>query len=120
MEAFGRHLLLDFENCKNLPDDIQVIRNILTAAVGSTGATIVDEVFKKFEPQGLTGVLVLSESHLSIHTYPENGFVYLDLFTCGDHCEPLRALSILVDFFQPEKYTKQYIIRSSESARIMV
>lgn len=116
MHALGRHLILDLKNCKHLPDSLIEIREALVDAVNASGATLVAEAFHQFTPQGITGTLVLSESHLAIHTWPEMGYVSLDLYTCGDHCDPLKAVPVLVDFFQPELVRRQYITRDSDSS----
>ena len=68
----------------------------MESAVEATRATIVNSVFHTFAPQGVTGVVVVEESHFSIHTWPEHGYVAVDVYTCGD-CDPQRAREVLCD-----------------------
>lgn len=76
-------------------DDLEFLRQVMLEAAGRCGATVVGENFVKFHPQGVTGVLVLSESHLSIHTYPEEGFAAVDCYTCGETVDPQIACDYL-------------------------
>lgn len=87
--TFGRHVTMDLRevNFEKL-DNLDYLRTVLMEAAQRCGATVVGENFVKFDPQGVTGVLVLSESHLSIHTYPEEGFAAVDCYTCGHTVDP--------------------------------
>lgn len=64
-------------------DDLELIRNLMLKAAAAAGTVVVGSLFKPFQPQGVTGVLVIEESHLSIHTWPEHGYAAVDFFTCG-------------------------------------
>jgi len=91
----ARHLLVEYEGCDAvLLDDLDRVREILREAAEAAGATVVAEAFHRYRPQGVTGVLVIEESHLSVHTWPEHGFAALDFYTCGD-CVPERADAVL-------------------------
>jgi S-adenosylmethionine decarboxylase proenzyme len=96
MKALGRHLLCEYHGCDrellNRPD---AIRTELLAAVTLAGATPVQDVVHAFSPHGVTGVVVIAESHFSIHTWPEYGFAAVDLFTCGDTVDPWAAFAHL-------------------------
>lgn len=84
VEPRARHLLVELTGCDaGWLNDIAHIRALLRRAVAAAGATPVAEVFHPFAPQGVTGVVVLEESHLSIHTWPETGYAALDFYTCG-------------------------------------
>ena len=85
----GRHVTMDLRGApyEKLNDSVY-LKRVMIEAAHRCGATIVGEQFVKFDPQGVTGVLVLSESHLSIHTYPEEGFAAIDCYTCGEHVDP--------------------------------
>ncbi|MEL7489478.1 MAG: adenosylmethionine decarboxylase [Pseudomonadota bacterium] len=97
----GMHLLIDLWGCENL-DDPAFIERALSEAATAAGATILHAHTHHFSPYGgVTGVLVLSESHISIHTWPEKGYAAIDVFMCGA-CEPRDALPILKRAFQPE------------------
>jgi len=76
-------------------NDLQFLKESMLEAADRCGATVVGESFIQFSPQGVTGVLVLSESHLSIHTYPEEGFAAIDCYTCGYTVDPEIACDYL-------------------------
>ncbi|MCX5743515.1 MAG: adenosylmethionine decarboxylase [Proteobacteria bacterium] len=97
MRALGRHLLVEYHGCDPaLLDRVDTIRAELTTAVTLAGATVVkDIVVHHFSPHGVTGVIVIAESHFSIHTWPEHGFAAVDLFTCGDALDPWAAFAHL-------------------------
>lgn len=96
MQALGRHLLCEYHGCdRELLDRVDFIRAELIAAVGRAGATPVQEVVHRFSPHGVTGVVVIAESHFSIHTWPEYGFAAVDLFTCGETVDPWAAFAHL-------------------------
>lgn len=78
-------------------NDANFLKAALIQAAERAGATVVGECFVRFAPQGVTGVLVLAESHLSIHTYPEQGFAAVDCYTCGEQVDPEAACRLLVD-----------------------
>ena len=89
MSALGSQLLADLYGCdRAILDDPQAITDILLEAARRCGATIVDRCFHRFSPQGVSGVVVIAESHLAIHTWPEHGYAAADLFTCGTALRP--------------------------------
>lgn len=96
MTALGRHLLCEYHGCDretlNRPD---VIRAELLDAVKRAGATPIQDMVHNFTPHGVTGVVVIAESHFAIHTWPEYGFAAVDLFTCGDTVDPWVAFEHL-------------------------
>ncbi|MEE9139285.1 MAG: adenosylmethionine decarboxylase [Alphaproteobacteria bacterium] len=90
----GTHLLVDLWNARNL-DDQKIIEQALTEAVEACGATLLHVHLHHFSPSGgISGVAVLAESHISIHTWPERGFAAVDIFMCGT-CDPYRAVPVL-------------------------
>jgi S-adenosylmethionine decarboxylase len=96
--TYGRHVTMDLRDVSfDRLNDAQFLRNAMVEAANRCGATVVGENFIKFQPQGVTGVLVLSESHLSIHTYPEEGFAAVDCYTCGTTVDPEVACDYLMD-----------------------
>jgi S-adenosylmethionine decarboxylase len=98
----GAHLLIDFWGASNLQDASQ-IEQTLTQAAQACNATVLGINLHSFgENAGVTGVALLAESHISIHTWPEIGFVALDVFMCGA-CNPHDALPVLERFFAPQK-----------------
>ena len=91
MKALGRHLLVEYRGCdRDALNDIHRIEQLLRRAAEVAEATVVASVFHPFSPQGITGVVVVEESHLSIHTWPEHGYAAVDFYTCGE-CHPERA-----------------------------
>jgi S-adenosylmethionine decarboxylase len=106
----GSHLIIDLRNAKRL-DDIDHIEQTLVEAVNAAGATLLHIHLHHFSPGGgVSGVAVLSESHISIHTWPEHGFAALDVFMCGD-CNPHDTVPVLQRAFEPETVELQDILR---------
>ncbi len=97
MKPSGIHLLLELKECNSdlLDDVVYIERQMLDAAIKS-GATIVGKSFHKFEPTGVTGIVAIAESHLSIHTWPEHEYAAVDIFTCGDSFSPTRAADLII------------------------
>jgi S-adenosylmethionine decarboxylase len=92
----GRHAIAEFEGVDPaLLDDEQLLRGILVTALQEAGATVLDVISKRFDPQGVTVLLLLSESHASLHTYPEIGSAFMDVFTCGHRAEPDYAVRLV-------------------------
>ncbi len=97
MNALGKHLLLELKGCnKEVLNDIGFLREALLAAAGEAGATVLGESFHQFSPQGVSGVVIIAESHLCIHTWPEYGYAAADIFTCGSSVQPRKAAEIIV------------------------
>ncbi|MFZ5827328.1 MAG: adenosylmethionine decarboxylase [Bacillota bacterium] len=87
--TYGRHVTMDLRDVDfEKLNDLKFLKEVMSEAANRCGATVVGESFIQFSPQGVTGVLVLSESHLSIHTYPEEGFAAVDCYTCGYTVDP--------------------------------
>jgi S-adenosylmethionine decarboxylase len=101
-EALGRHVLADLHGvAKELLSDPDGIATLLMRAAQVAGATPLFAKFHHFgEGQGVTGVLLLQESHISIHTWPEHGFAAVDAFMCG-HCAPQSAVNVVVAALAP-------------------
>jgi len=96
----GTHLIVDLWDATNLADP-EHIDAVLREAAIATGATILHGHFHHFGPNsGVSGVLVLAESHVSIHTWPERDYAALDIFVCGE-CNPYKAIPVLKKGFQP-------------------
>lgn len=94
------------EKCDpNKLDDLQVIKNLLTKAALNAGAKIVGETFHKFKPIGITGVLAIAESHISIHTWPEYNYASVDIFSCGDDFDIDTASNVLIEGLNCQKPT---------------
>ena len=97
MNVLGIHLLLELRECNpKLLDDINYVREAMLGAAHGVGAHVVGESFHQFSPQGVTGILAIAESHISIHTWPEHGYAAADIFTCGTSFQPRKAAEILI------------------------
>ena len=97
MNELGLHLLLELKGCNpKLLNDMDFIRESLLNTARDVGATVVGESFHRFSPQGVTGILAIAESHISIHTWPEFGYAAADIFACGSSFHPKEAARILV------------------------
>lgn len=97
-DAVGKHCILELYDCDCARlDDEAFLRDTITTAAKRAGATLLNLITHRFEPQGVTGLALLAESHISIHTWPESGYAAVDVFTCGDHTMPEKACAVLVD-----------------------
>jgi len=98
LNALGKHLLLELKDCnKEVLNDLGFLKSTLLAAANECGATVLGESFHQFNPHGVSGVVVIAESHLFIHTWPEYGYAAADIFTCGDSVEPEKAAGIIIE-----------------------
>lgn len=106
--TFGRHVAMDawgvdFQKL----NDVEYLTEHLQKAAKACGATVLSVQKQQFDPQGATVLVMLSESHLSIHTYPEKGFAALDCYTCGHTVDPVIAIEYMLEVLQPSKaYSK--------------
>jgi len=92
----GKHVLAELYNCDpNVLNNAKLIEKFMVEAAVVCGATVVEKNFHMFSPYGVSGVVIISDSHLAIHTCPEYGYAAVDLFTCGDSCDPLVAYEYL-------------------------
>ncbi len=106
MEALGRHVLAEVYECDcELLDSPEAVEGIMVGAALHAGATIREVVFHKFCPQGVSGVVVIAESHLTIHTWPELGYAAVDVFTCGDSVDPWAACEYIFTHFRARRVT---------------
>lgn len=112
-EFYGRHLMTDFVGCRIDLNDIETISRDMEKAIRDIGATILNKVEHRFDPQGVTVLYLLSESHASIHTYPEFNSCFLDIFTCGKKIEVIPFGSILQNLWKPSKVINRYEERYS-------
>jgi len=103
MEVLGRHVLAEVYGCPfDVLNDVKKVEEIMVTAALEAGAEVREVVFHKFSPQGVSGVVVISESHLAIHTWPELGYAAVDVFTCGDRVNPWDACNFIKEKFRAE------------------
>ena len=98
MDALGIHILLELQECDpDLLDDLDYVRDSLIRAARETGATVVGHTFHKFQPVGVTGIVAIAESHISVHTWPEFAYAAADIFSCSDDFKPRDAADLIVE-----------------------
>ena len=109
----SKHLLLELYGCdyEKLNDE-SFLRCILNRAAKLAKATVLNLISNKFEPQGVTAIALLAESHISIHTWPESNYSAVDIFTCGRNMLPELASQYLIEALQAEEYSMRIIERN--------
>lgn len=115
MNTFGRHVVSELHSCN--PDflkNVEKIQNVLKEAAIISGATIVTDNFHQFGEDGVSGVVILMESHISIHTWPENSYASCDCYTCGTTCDPRLAIEYVVKMLESKDVETIYIERGTE------
>lgn len=104
LETLGRHILIEYYNCdEEVMRSPELIEKYMNEAAKIANATIVDSVFHHFNPYGVSGAVIISESHLAIHTWPEYGYAAVDVFTCGDKINPWTAFDYLEKMFKASR-----------------
>jgi S-adenosylmethionine decarboxylase len=101
VQSLGNHLIVELYEChRELINDARSVEDALINAVNISGAKMVQSVVHEFNPHGISGVVVIEESHFSVHTWPEYGYCALDIFTCGDEIDYYSALHYLKQEFK--------------------
>jgi S-adenosylmethionine decarboxylase len=102
----GRHLIAELFNCdKQILTDVNKIREIFIQAVKEANMRVVAAHFHRFKPYGVSGMVIVAESHLSIHTWPEHGYAAIDIYVCGDEADPWKAYKIIVEELKAKQIT---------------
>ncbi|MFH1810337.1 MAG: adenosylmethionine decarboxylase [Pseudomonadota bacterium] len=97
MNKLGTHVLIElWQVPPEQLNDVAWVRKLLLQAAEEAQCSVVSQTFHRFAPQGVSGVVVIAESHISIHTWPELGYAAADIFTCGDHTMPEQAAQYLI------------------------
>jgi len=110
----GRHLILDLYDCNpEILDDYDQLEGYLKEALALAGANILRIFGEKFDPQGVTLLALLSESHASIHTWPELGYAAVDLYTCGDTTNTHKAAELLKKKLKSVNTDEKELVRST-------
>ena len=113
----SKHLLLELYkcDCEKLNDEL-FLRCILNRASKLANATVLNLISNKFEPQGVTAIALLAESHISIHTWPESNYSAVDIFTCGQNMMPEVASQYLIESLMAKEHALRVIERNPPSA----
>ncbi|AGW14619.1 adenosylmethionine decarboxylase [Megalodesulfovibrio gigas] len=115
MRITGVHCLLDCYGCpRDVLDDVAGLETLVRRAADEAGATVLEVTSRAFSPSGVTVLALLAESHLSIHTWPEQGYAAADCFTCGMHFQPQRACECLLAGLQAAGHTLRVVHRSND------
>lgn len=118
--TFGRHVAIDTWGVQfDLLNDAEFLKKQMIEAAEASGATVLSVQSKQFSPQGATVLVLLSESHLSIHTYPERGFAALDCYTCGETVDPQIAIDYMVSILKPEKVYAKKLVRGMGELQVV-
>ena len=114
MEYLANHQIVEFNGCEEAKiDNSDFVRKIFLEAAKLGSATIVSECFHEFSPYGLTGVLVIAESHISIHTWPEHKYAAVDIFSCGNKVDYNKIIDYLKDKLKCKNFSSTSINRGS-------
>lgn len=112
MKTLGRHLVVEMYGVTaSLLLDLSLARKVLRESVEACEATFMGEHYTTFEGGGVSGIVVIAESHISIHTWPEHGYAAVDIFTCGDKIDPWRAYEVFTKHYSPSKLSVMEIKR---------
>ena len=97
MNALGKDILLELKDCNlEMLNDMDSLKSLLLRAAKESGATVLGDSFHRFSPHGISGVIIIAESHIFIHTWPECGYAAVDIFTCGSTVKPEKAAEIVI------------------------
>ena len=114
MKGLGRHLILELWGGKNF-NSAATVEGALRDAAAACAATLKDVQVYYYNPDGVTGVAVLAESHITIHTWPEYDYAAVDVFTCGDDADPRVAIPVFRDHFEAERVQVMEVVRGIAS-----
>ena len=104
MKALGRHILLELFGCDpGALNDLEGLERAFITAAERSNATVLKTAFHKFNPHGVSGVVIISESHFTVHTWPEHSYAAVDIFSCGDKMKVDSAIEFLTERFRSER-----------------
>ncbi len=112
MDTFGRHVIAELWGCNlNKMNDLKYVEKMMVDAALESGAEIREVAFHKFAPMGVSGVVIISESHLTIHSFPEHGYASIDVYTCGDRIDPNVAAEYISKQLEATKIESMKVVR---------
>lgn len=113
-DRLGTHVAIDLEGCVSpLLEDLAWVREILLETARIVRATVISDHFHRFSPQGISGVVIIAESHVAIHTWPEHMFAAVDIFTCGSPAHLAEATQFLRDKFEAQSFSIGETVRGA-------
>jgi S-adenosylmethionine decarboxylase len=116
MKALGHHILVELSQCNpEVLCSLTKVREYIVEAAKRANTQIKEVALHKFTPQGVSGVVVIAESHLSIHTWPEFQYAAIDIYTCGESANPWKACEFLADAFQARQIVQTVVERGIET-----
>ena len=117
-KAYGDHYLVDLHGCDaSVIERVEPTKVALLSAAERFGSTIIKYFFHQFSPAGVSGVILIAESHFSVHTWPESNFVAVDIYTSGDVMQPDIAITLLQDAFRSDRVEIVRVTRGKIKAR---
>ena len=120
LNSVGRHCILELYDCPGaLLDDQAFVQQTLKQAANIAKSTLLGELSHKFSPQGVTALVLLAESHISIHTWPEAGYAAVDVFTCGEHTLPEEACRFIAQQMEATRHELSTVARSGPPKTIV-
>jgi len=112
LKALGTQLAVELFDCdENILNDYRLLEQSLVEAATNAGATVVDSVFHQFNPYGISGAVIIAESHVAIHTWPEYQYAALDIFTCGNEADPDIIAGEVKEILRAERMQVSRILR---------
>lgn len=118
MESLGTQILVELYNCNaDKINDVEFIESAMLSATQNSGATIISHNFHKFNPHGVSGVVVIAESHVSIHSWPEYDYAAVDIFICGESIDPRSIQADLKEAFESKNISSKEMKRGMFSTK---
>lgn len=112
MDTKGRHIIAELWRCnQDILNNLEQLEKIFVHAALKAGAEIREVAFHQFAPDGVSGVVIISESHLTIHSFPESGYASIDVYTCGDTINPYLAVNYITEHLDAKEIEKIEIPR---------
>ncbi|TNE72254.1 S-adenosylmethionine decarboxylase proenzyme [bacterium] len=112
MKALGRQILVEYYDCDvNAINDVDFVERVLLDGTKNAKATVISHNFHKFSPHGVSGTVVIAESHVAIHTWPEYGYAAVDIFTCGETIDPWVIQEYLKENFKSSNVSSMELKR---------
>jgi len=111
-KEFGSHFIIELVNCS--PDRLKRVKDvkqIMRQVIQKSKTALVEASYHQFQPEGVTGMILIRESHIAIHTWPEESYAAADIFTCGQEMDPYIAIEVMKDMFEAMEVRYQTIKR---------